>query len=155
MAASGPEDQHLIKVAYLYNFAKFTTWPEGAINDQLNLCVLGEDDLGETLGQLKGKTVKGRPIVVQALPGSRVPKHCHVLYVAASESQRLEGIFKEVRDRPVLTVGEQAKFAELGGIIELERQYARTRFVINLGVARGAGLEINPSLLALAEVIGP
>lgn len=154
LADEGVADKTLLKVAYVFNLAKFTGWPDSAVNGQFNVCVMGEDVLGDALGQLKGKSVKGRTIAVQTYDKGRNSKRCHLLYVAGSEESRLDGVLKEVGDQPVLTVSELTGFADSGGVVELDRRGGRTRFIINLGKARGMGLEINPHLLKLAEVIG-
>jgi len=73
-----------------------------------------------------------------------------MLYVAVSEQQRYPDLVKSARGQPVLTVSELPGFSDSGGIIEIFREHERIRFIINLGVARRAGLEISPNLLKLA-----
>ena len=55
---------------------------------------------------------------------------------------------------PILTVSEIPRFASTGGMIELFREQDRIRFIINVKMARAAGLEISPNLLRLAVVLG-
>ncbi|MBK6744286.1 MAG: YfiR family protein [Hydrogenophilales bacterium] len=119
----------------------------------LSLCIAGEDDLADTLGRLKGKLVKGRKLHTQTFKGTQVPGNCHMLYVAASEQKRYRGLVRTVRGQAILTVSELPGFARTGGIVELTHAHGRIRFIINLGLARAAGLEISPRLLALAEVV--
>ncbi|MDD3529993.1 MAG: YfiR family protein [Gallionellaceae bacterium] len=149
-------DALLLKTAYVYNFAKFVRWPEGApaSANALSLCVAGTDELADALARLRGRLVRGRPLTVQYLNGGQVPKHCQMLYVAASAQARQAELLQSVRGQPVLTISELPGFARAGGVIELYREGTRLHFIINLGVARAAGLEIQPGLLGLAVVIG-
>jgi hypothetical protein len=158
MADDSSDDENLLKAAFIYNFALFTHWPEiapDAKGASLSLCIAGEDEVVDALVRLRGKTVKGRPLAIQTLKDVQgAAKSCHLLYVASTEKKNLANLMKLVRGEPVLTISELAKFAYSGGIIELYHENGRIRFIINLGVARKAGLEISPNLLKLATVQG-
>lgn len=157
MAQDSAGEEALLKAAFIYNFAKFTHWPEEARADRgapLSLCIAGEDDLAEALMRLRGRLVRGRPLSVQAFREAGVPGGCDMLYVAASEHRRQSNLVRPLRGLPVLTVSELPGFAHAGGSIELYREAERIRFIINLGAARAAGLEISPNLLRLAVVVG-
>lgn len=156
-ARNGGDEEALIKAAFVYNFAKFTRWPDGAVEAAgapLTLCLAGEDELVDALDRLAGKTVKGRPLAVQAIKGGQVPRQCQMLYVAASEQRRQGDLVRPLQRQPILTISQLAGFARAGGVVELYREDGRIRFIINLAAARGAGLEISPNLLNLAVVIG-
>lgn len=157
LAGDNVEDVSLLKTAFIYKFTLFTHWPEHALNEKgapIQLCVAGEDDLVDALGQLRGKPIKGHPISIQALKETQVPKNCHILYIATSERKNFPNLVKAASGLPVLTISELPRFANAGGIFELYRENGHIRFIINLGAARKAGLEISPNLLNLATVIG-
>lgn len=153
IAQESAGDEPLVKAAFIYNFAKFTRWPESALGEPgtpLSLCIAGTDELVPALEQLSGKTVKGHPVDLQALnSGLQVPRTCDILYVATSEQKRHIELVKSIRSQPILTVSELPRFAHAGGIIEFTRESGRIRFIINLDAARAAGLEIHPNLLRL------
>ena len=157
LAGDNVEDVNLLKTAFIYKFSLFTHWPENTLNEKgapLLLCVAGEDDLADALGQIKGKIIKGHPLGIQAIKDVQAPRNCHILFIAASEKKNLPSLIKAVSGQPVLTISELPRFASAGGIFELYRENGRIRFIINLGAARKAGLEISPNLLNLATVIG-
>lgn len=150
-------EERLVKVAYIYNFAKFTRWPAHTgveANVPLKFCTVGDDPVVQALGQVSGRRVKGNLITVQGPPDQAVTGSCHLLYIAGSEQHRRGEILQSVRNMPILTVSEIPGFARTGGMIELFREQDRIRFIINLKAARDTGLEISPNLLALAVVIG-
>ncbi|MEW6678846.1 MAG: YfiR family protein [Pseudomonadota bacterium] len=154
-AQAGVPDAQLIRAAYLYNFAKFTTWPDVPRRDgRLSLCVAGTDALTPALQALGGRLVRGRFIAVHPVRGADLPDTCQMLYVAASDVGRATALLRQARGLPLLTLSAQQGFAEAGGMVELTEVGGRTRFIINLGAARAVGLEISPSLLSLSEVVG-
>jgi hypothetical protein len=154
-AQVGVPDEQLIRAAYLYNFAKFTSWPEVPRREgRVGLCLAGTDALTPALEALEGRLVRGRFIAVRPLRGTDLPETCQMLYVAASEAGRAAVLLRQARGQPLLTLSAIPGFAEAGGMVELTESGGRTRFIINLGMARAAGLEISPSLLSLSEVIG-
>lgn len=155
-AQTTTEDERLIKAAFVYNFAKFTRWPENTWAEQsapLHLCTVGEDELVDELRRLGGQTIQAHPVIIRSLAKAQNPEACHLLYVATSEQKRYKNILKTLRGRPVLTVSEVRHFSRSGGMIELYREQGKTRFIINLRTAREAGLELSARLLSLAVVI--
>ncbi|MES0327712.1 MAG: YfiR family protein [Gammaproteobacteria bacterium] len=150
------EEEHLLKAAFIYNFAKFTRWPENILKGQdaqLNLCTAGEDRLVGELKRLAGRIIKEHPVTIVSLKNMPVPKNCHLLYIATSEKRGYKDILKSVRGEPVLTISELPHFSRSGGMIELYREKDQTRFIINLGIAREAELVLSSRLLSLAVVI--
>lgn len=152
IARDTANDESLLKAAYIYNFAKFTRWPEsalGAPGTPLSLCIAGSDELVDVLWKLSTKMIKGRPVILQTVDGMPTSGNCHMLYVASSEHKTHLDIIHTVRNQPILTISELPRFSNAGGMIELYRKNERLRFFINADAARAAGLEISPSLLKL------
>ncbi len=156
MAQEEGTDENLLKAAFVFNFARFTRWPDeawAADSSDLILCTAGHDGLAEALGRLAGKRVTGRRVAVQALEQEGEPARCHVLYIAMSELESAEGILKPVRTKPILTVSERPS-GRSPAIISLFHENERIRFMIDLGSARLAGLEFSSRLLHLGVVVG-
>lgn len=148
--------ERLLKAVFIYNFAKFTRWPNNAWGEEdapLTLCTTGHDKLVGALKRLKGKTIKGRPLIIQRLKNEQVPESCNMLYVATSKQRRYSNIINSIRDKPVLTISKLPRFAHSGGIIELYRRNNRIRFSINQSVAHEAGLSFSSRLLRSAILI--
>lgn len=146
----------LVKVAFLFNFARFTDWPARAFQapmTPLRFCVLGEDPFGAPFDAIANKEVRGRPVTVDRVAAAGDAARCHVLYVSGSENRRLAEILESVRGRPVLTVAEMADFAKSGGIINLKTVDNRIRFEVNLTAARQAGLRFSSRFLNLATIV--
>lgn len=151
------EREYLIKAAFLYNFAKFTQWPEEAFSGPqapLRICVLGADPFGAALDSIVGKSVQNREVVTARLAAGSDASGCHLLFVAESEQDRLSGILEGLVVRPILTISDMKDFAKSGGMINLKVAENRIKFSINLGVARDAALNFSSRLLNLAEIVG-
>ena len=153
-AASDPE---LLKAAFIYNFAKFTRWPEGTWSTpaaSFRLCTLGEDALVERLSGLRGESVSGHPVEVRAVQLPLSGRACHLLYLARPGEERLLDLLDSINGQPVLTVSQAPRFARQGGMVELYRDFDRLRFRVNVEAARAAGLELSARLLDLARIVG-
>lgn len=150
---NAPTREYEIKAAFLYHFARFIEWPEEAEQEQIALCVLGEDPFGKTLDDLEGKEVRSKTLTVRRLERGREAQRCHVLFISSSERERLPQLLDTLRTAHVLTVGETDTFAREGGAIRLFEARNKIRFEVNLEVARRAGLTVSSRMLKLADVI--
>lgn len=151
------EREYLIKAAFLYNFAKFTQWPEEAFGGPqapLRICVLGADPFGAALDSIVGKSVQNREVVTARLATGSDAGGCHLLFIADSEQDQLSGILEGLVVQPILTISDMTDFAKSGGMINLKVAENRVKFSINLGVARDAALNFSSRLLNLAEIVG-
>ena len=146
-----------LKAAFLFNFAQFVEWPASAhaqTNSPFVIGVLGTNPFGKTLEELvQGESIQGHPIAVRQFSSTDSIGLCHILFISASESSRLGEILQDLRNRPILTVGDMEAFARGGGMIRFITVQNRIRFRINLAAVREAGLTISSKLLRLAEVV--
>lgn len=150
-----PEDDARFKAAFIYNFAKFTNWPEASFkkNEPLVLCTTSKKGSGFNLNRLSGKTIKGRPLFIQPLESNHTIDKCHMLYIEKSLKNKYKNLLKLTYKKPILTVSDIPAFANKGGIIQFYRKKGQTHLIINLDIARESNLEISSRLLILAEVI--
>jgi hypothetical protein len=79
-------------------------------------------------------------------------ERCHLLFVGASESARLNEILSAVAGRSIVTVGESEAFIERGGMIALAADRNRVRLLINPDTMRAARLDVSSKLLRVAEI---
>ena len=161
VAAASPldplQDERLLKTVFIYNFAKFAHWPDGAWaagETRLVLCVAGSDELAVTLERLTGQSVGGHPVVVRPYAEGPAGESCKLLYIAGSEHGHFAGLVEQVALRPVLTISQIRGFADMGGMIQLYRDKDRVRFKINLAAVSASGLQLSARLLDLAELVG-
>ncbi|MES9972288.1 MAG: YfiR family protein [Candidatus Thiodiazotropha sp.] len=149
-------EANLLKAVFIYNFVKFTRWPEEVWNGQdpsIRICSIGHDELTDTLFELHGRTLKDRPVVVEQRNNRSKLSSCHVLYLGKSLQDQANEISQSLHARPVLTISEITDFSTSGGMIELYRLEGRIKFKINLKITRDAGLDLSSRLLKLAIIV--
>jgi hypothetical protein len=143
-----------VKAGFVYNFAKFTEWPTGAITGpQINLCLLGADPLGAVSGLLDGRPLQGRSIAVRRSVRSDEIRNCAIVFVTDVDEHRQAEALRTLRGLPVLTIGDAEGFADAGGVIGLVAADERIQFEVNLEAAQHASLKINSQLLKLARAV--
>ncbi len=149
--------EYKVKAAYLYNFSKFTDFPNDIASSQQNtftICILGNDPFGSVITPIKTKQAHKQPIELlyfsQMGPGVN---QCKILFIAESESNKVQSILLALADSNILTVGESIDFASNGGIIGFVINDGRVQFQVNKQAARRARLEIDVRLLKLGQVI--
>ena len=153
-AAGLPE--YSVKAAFVYNFARFTEWPDDAFRDSaspLRLCVLGQDPFSGALNTVDGKTIRNRELTVSYPIFADEARDCHILFISESVQSRLPEIVAHLNGSPVLTIGDAPDIARSGGIIGLENVENRIRFRVNLDAARRSGLRLSSRILDLATSI--
>jgi hypothetical protein len=148
-----------VKAAFLFNFAKFTAWPDAHKPDstgELVVGIMGKNPFGPALQKFHDTQVDGNEVRIRTVSTLEEARSCHILFIAASEENRLSRIFQELHQEGILTVSDIKGFAAGGGMIELLMIDQRIRFIVNLAAARKANLTLSSQLLNLArQVIMP
>jgi hypothetical protein len=142
-----------LKAAFLFNFVKFTQWPEGTLPEAapVRMCVLQDPAVGNALAQaVRGRSVRGHEIRVSEPAPTDTLRDCHVLYVSGARPA-VQQVVALVGDAPVLTVSDVRAFSEIGGIAQLHVQQGQLRFAVAVDTARRSGLQISSRLLALSR----
>jgi hypothetical protein len=155
--AQKPPSEYEVKAAFLYNFIKYTEWPQKVFptpETPLTIGIVGEDPFRSLLDKaIEGKTFNGRKLVVKRIEQLQSVKNCHLLFISSSESSRLSQLLADLKGASILTVSETEKFAERGGVVNFKMQGDKVRFDINIKAAESAGLRISSKLLSVATVI--
>lgn len=148
----GAQSPNKVKAAFLRNFAHYVIWPSHAFQDgglPWRIGILGPDPFGDVLElTLKGRTEQGRPFAVfradtlDKLPG------CQIIFVALDDAAARRAVLGQLKDKPVLTVGDAREFLSEGGVIRFQVA-DRVGMSINLDQARAASLTIQTQMLEL------
>lgn len=149
----GKPGEYQVKAAYLYNFGRFVEWParmaEG--NGTFSICVLGQDPFGLALNStLADETIHGKSVVAKRIPDLADAVNCRILFISASEADRLKQILTTLKDASVLTVSDLPQFSQSGGMVQFTTEGSRVRFEVNLDPAQRAGLVLSSELLKVA-----
>lgn len=143
--------EYRVKAAYLYNFVKYVEWP-GKDRSSLLICIAGQNPFGETLTELiRNERVRGVPLTAEVILEPRAD--CDVLF--APKTSNVSAYLRTTAGHSTLTVGESARFLELGGMVRFVNSGQNVRFEINPSAAERAKLRISSRLLQLARIVEP
>lgn len=147
-----------VKAAFLYNFAKFVTWPSGpdmaGPTDSLIIGAIDAGAVGEVLrGSVQGRSARGRPVGVHIFRRVEDVGPCQILYAGDTDPAALAGLLRERGWKGVLTVGETDRFLQLGGTIRFQVRDNRVGFVVNVSAVAQNALEINSGMLKVAQSV--
>ena len=156
-AESPPPTMHQVQAAFLFNFAKFVTWPDDTFERSGNtmiIGILGEDPFGAILEEtVRDKTIMGRKLSVKRFGRVQDAMNSHILFLSASEEGRLPQTIKALEKTTVLTVSDMDQFAERGGMVAFTAEDQKVRFNVNVGAVDRAGLKMGSQLLKLARIV--
>jgi len=142
--------EEAITAAMIYNFARFTRWPDGAMieeNQLLTICVSRASPLRAALTRIEGKPVHGKPVSIEAISSAQeIGTTCQVIVLspelsAAPFTTSGEGILYIATDESVAP-----QFASIA-LVKIGRQI---RFVANPAAAKSSGVTLSSKLIDLA-----
>lgn len=141
-------EEDTLKVAFIYNFALYTTW-QAPLRDATNLtiCVQRTSSLAPALHTLSGKVVQQRMLVVNEIASDNVHAGCDVRVVESARAR----IGHEPGVLTVCDCGEEDDAR--GAVVMLVREGSRLRFDIDVTAASASGLSLSSKLLHLARTI--
>jgi hypothetical protein len=145
-----------VKAVFLYNFAKYVTWPPVALGErspaEVRICVTANDVFfGLLQGAVQGETIDGKPLVPVALDGLDDARTCQILYVRDAHTADARAWLNAVRGAQVLTVGDGPLNDET--VITFVRDQNRIRFDVNRAAGNRHRLNVSSKLLRLARQV--
>jgi len=154
--AGGEMQEYKVKAAFIYNFAKFTEWPDGHFADSdapFVIAVVGTDPFDGALDHIvAGKKVGTHPVEVRHFDSAEKLGNCEILFIADNDDETIAKIIDKVSDKSILTVGESDHFDANGGAIRFFTEDSKMRFEINTDATDKAKLKVSSKLLKLARI---
>ena len=146
------------KAVFVRHLATFVEWPVTAFADETTpfvVGVVGDDPFGSTLDEVVANEYVGRrPFLVRRFKRGDDLTECHLLFVSNSEMPHLGYIWKALRNRPVLTVGDSPGFVADGGMVGICRRSDQLALAVNVRALSGVQLKASSKLLEVATVVG-
>lgn len=145
--------EYALKAAFLYNFLRFVEWPADPPVQPV-VCVVGDGEASAAVERaLAGKQVEGRLVGVQVLTSSASLEPCTLVFVPEGSREAWPPLRERLGCRPVLTVGESARFLADGGTVSLFAETNRLRFDVNRAGTSCSGLRFSSKVLSLARTV--
>jgi hypothetical protein len=141
-----------LKAAFVYNFARFTSWPDGwPAAEPFVICVLG-DAVADALERVvKGRQLAAHPIAVSRITPTGAGRACHLLYITGVPSSQAGQLVGGLRDAAVLTISDIEGFNDVGGMAQLFFEHGQLRFSIRLDPVKRSRLQVSSKLLILSK----
>jgi hypothetical protein len=144
-----------LKAALLFKIGKFIRWPDGIFaGGNLQLCIVGRDDFGNSADGLAGKRLQGQAMTIVRMKPKESMSGCHIVFISRSEQEHVGAILSALARQPALTVSDIEGFAAQGGVVGFATRDKKINFEINAAAGKRAGLEISAQLLQLATLVG-
>jgi hypothetical protein len=144
-----------IKAGLLYNFLRYTQWPQSLRRSQnVVVCIYGGDPFNGRLTSMAGRTVNERTIEVRNVRSVAEADACSLLYLNAAERSAWPRLHSYLERQNILTVSDFDGFAQSGGMIEFTRINDRLGVRVNVAATEAASLSVQDRLLRLASVVG-
>jgi hypothetical protein len=147
--------EYRAKVAVLEKVTYYVEWPNASArsNRPFVLGILGRTPFGDELDTyFLTRKLKNRPVEIRYYKNHDDIAECDLLFICASEWERLPDVLARTKGRPFLTIGDTEGFAQAGVILNIVREGTRLRFEVNLTSAKASGILLMPGLLNLSKI---
>jgi hypothetical protein len=155
--ASALPDEYQVKAAILYNLVKFVKWPPQSLpakDRPFIFCIISRESLSAWSAEIERYTVLGhRTVIKQVRTVEELDQPFQVLFIHRSMQAESQNIIEYMRNRLVLTVGDEINLARRGGIVNFIKVEDAIRIEVNVVTANQIGLNISSELLKLASVV--
>ncbi|MEE9396447.1 MAG: YfiR family protein [Methylococcales bacterium] len=150
-------NESTVKAAFVYNFARFTEWPEESFNQSSNkfiLCLVGNEPNQQFSSSLIGKKIHDHSIVIEVRSRLIDLDLCQIIFISGTDYSLIPRVLAAIEFKPVLTIGDMTGFAEMGGIFNIIKIKGKMRFQANIEAIKRSRLRISSRLLKLAQIVG-
>lgn len=147
---------HEIHSMMIYNFLKYTKWPESAEKvANFKISVIGDEELYETLVKWYGPKKRGSQNYSISFHKSvsEFDNDAHIVYLAKNKSREFSELKEMIAGKPILTVTNGSGLAKKGSNINFKLVSGSLKFEMNLDSVKKSNLQIASSLQSLAILI--
>lgn len=148
-------ENNQLKAAYIINFARFSSWPESALESTTNLymCVLMDTELGSYLELMANRKIKGRDVVIVNVEAGVALEKCHLVYFGKGDDEKTQRALNNIAGISLITMSDISGFVSMGGMVEMLKQGRKYRFIVDLKKSEAVMIRYRSELLEVSEVI--
>jgi hypothetical protein len=152
-AEQAPEYQ--VKAEFIERFTRFIDWPAGSESrGNFHIGVIGDNPFNGYLDKMAAlHKIHNRTVQIHAITDLSQIDSCQLLFIGASERERLKRILAHTESKPILTIGDTNGYAAAGVIINFYTVGENVRFEVNEGAIERSGLKVSAKLLKLAKIV--
>jgi hypothetical protein len=136
-----------IQAMFIYNFTKFVDWPKSSHSNNFVIGVLNDAELFTHLTEVvAGKRMYAEPIIVRKLTNGDLLDSLQILFVGASQCEKLPLICEQIKDREILVVANCADGIDYGAAISFQIVANKQRFSLSQSSFERHNLQMKPEL---------
>jgi hypothetical protein len=136
---------------FIYNFTKFFDWPQSEKTGDFIIGVLGSRELATDLESVTaGKKNVTQNIVVNYFHSFNQVSKCHVIYVDALSSNKIEGIHEKTGVH-CLIISNSTSAIEKGAIIQFVLEADRLKYKFSKDNALKHGLKFHSKVAEMSS----
>lgn len=149
--AAPAASEQTLTAAFLYNFMKFTEWPQGIVTDHITLCSTKSLPF-EELDAINGRSAQSKPVRIKRTSLNEPLDDCQLLFLPREENvEQVRQWLKITGNQPILIVSNINGFLDMGGMVSLINDGKNLNFEVNLEKVKHVGLKLNAQLLQIAR----
>ena len=142
------------KAVFIYHFIRYIQWPDSGSDDAFVVGFLGDTEIRHSFEEIARKRKIGsRELVARFYDRKEDLGASHILFVSRNMQGQLQEILAQIKNKPVLTIGDIEGFARQGGAVNFTYGEGQLRFEINRKAIERAGLEAGSQLLKLGILV--
>ncbi|MCF7918550.1 MAG: YfiR family protein [Candidatus Cloacimonetes bacterium] len=152
--------EYELKAVYLEKFTHFIEYPKlttvADTSKPFIIGVIGKNPFADILDNYyKTYKIKNRKVEIKYYSRLSQITGCNLLFIAASEKERLREILSLIKDKPILTVSDSEGFSQAGVHINLYLKDNKLHYELNEGALIKSGFSVWAQLLNSAKIINP
>jgi YfiR/HmsC-like len=160
-AAFAQAKEYKVKAALILNIAKFTEWPDAEMpaGKPVVVTIIGADPFEGSLDEvLKGKDKDGRSFEVKKIASADAAsaddlKNSHIVFMAASQSDKGPAVLEKTKGSAVLVIGDEAGFPKDKGMVALPVKDGKVAIEVNPDRVSGESMKMSSKLLGSATIV--
>jgi hypothetical protein len=150
--AETPKDEYELKALFLYNFARFSQWPNHDART-MRFCISADHEtFSRILAALEKRSVGTKPVKVRKIRQLSESAECDLLFLSSTRPASMKSGVSGIGPH-VLTVGEDPEFILSGGMIRFYMEDERIRFEINRAAVKQSDVILSSKLLSLGKIV--
>lgn len=142
------------KSLFIYNFTKYTEWPEAYKQGDFIIGVVNDNDLADQLEMAaKTKKINSQNVIIRRIKSVSELSKCHVLYINGGNAAEVDPFVKKAKDYSCLIVTEGKGLIESFSAINFIVVGSQLNFEMNKTLFDNKQLVVSNSLEKLAAKV--
>lgn len=154
LATSGAlaqQESYKLHPVYIYNFIKYSQWPQGMPSADVVIGVLGNSSITNELAKMaQGKMVGNQKIAIKQFAHAKDLAGCHIVFVAKQSRESLSSILNQLSRQPTLVITEKEGMAKAGSCINFVFVDDKLKYQINESAVKKSSVKVSAEIIKLS-----